>query len=286
MMLRAAIWARACRPRWWCRSPTASPPSARCAASCSRAPPTTTARCSSARSTCRSAAGCPSRSSPRRAGLRPSTSCWTDFGVPGLHDVQEPRDEPRPIEPHPVMPDYYRDRDDRAGFVRGLFNQTAHHYDRINALFSMGSGNWYRRRSLWRAGLRPGHRVLDVATGTGLVARQAVAICGGRSRVLGLDPSEAMLAEARRTLGIPLIQGLAEDLPLADGSVDFVTMGYALRHVSDLTRAFREFHRVLRPGGTVLLLEISRPTRPAIWRLMNLYLGRVVPLVSRITGGG
>jgi demethylmenaquinone methyltransferase/2-methoxy-6-polyprenyl-1,4-benzoquinol methylase len=200
--------------------------------------------------------------------------------------VLENREAPPPIEPHPVMPAYYPEKDRRAGFVRGLFNDTAHHYDRINLLFSMGSGAWYRRHCLARAGLVPGKKMLDVAIGTGLVARQAVALCGDRADVIGLDLSESMLAEARRGLDIPLIQGLAEDLPLADSSVDFITMGYALRHVADLTATFREFHRVLRPGGTVLLLEIGRPTRPMVWRAVSAYLGRVVPLVSRLTGGG
>jgi SAM-dependent methyltransferase len=146
-----------------------------------------------------------------------------------------------PVEPHPVMLAYYCKKTQRADFVRNLFNETAHHYDRINRLFSMGSGAWYRRHCLRRAGLQPGMRLLDVAIGTGLVARQAVALCGTGADVIGLDLSESMLAEARRTLDIPLVQGMAEDLPLADASVDFITMGYALRHVADLTATFREW---------------------------------------------
>lgn len=196
------------------------------------------------------------------------------------------RDLAEPVQPHPVMHGYYADPESRVGFVRGLFNDTAHHYERINRLFSMGSGAWYRRYRLQRAGLRPGMRMLDVAIGTGLVARQAVALCGGKVEVIGLDLSEAMLAEVRRSLDIPLIQGLAERLPLADGSVDFIAMGYALRHVADLTATFREFRRVLKPGGTVLLLEIGRPTRPLVRGIVGVYLGRVVPLMSRLTGGG
>jgi demethylmenaquinone methyltransferase/2-methoxy-6-polyprenyl-1,4-benzoquinol methylase len=101
--------------------------------------------------------------------------------------------------------------------------------------------------------------------------------------VIGLDLSESMLAEARRALGIPLVQGLAEQLPVAADSVDFLSMGYALRHVADLGATFAEFRRVLRPGGTVLLLEIARPGGP--WRraLAGLYFGRLVPLLSRWT---
>jgi demethylmenaquinone methyltransferase / 2-methoxy-6-polyprenyl-1,4-benzoquinol methylase len=194
-----------------------------------------------------------------------------------------PDSAPPPLGPHPVLPDYYADLRERPAFVRSLFNQTASHYDCINTMLSLGSGGWYRRRTLRRAGLRPGQRVLDVAVGTGLVAREASRIIGDKRKVVGLDVSESMLAEARRSLGIPLVQGLAEQLPVAADSVDFLSMGYGLRHVADLGATFREFLRVLRPDGTVLLLEISRPEVP--WRraVAGLYLGQFIPLLCRWT---
>ena len=194
-------------------------------------------------------------------------------------------DEQRSFEPHPVLADFYAQRAQRSAFVRRLFNETASHYDGINRFFSFGSGAWYRRRCLLRAGLRPGHRVVDVAVGTGLLAQEALAITGAPQDVIGVDLSEAMLATARRKLDIPLIQGLAEELPLAEASADFVTMGYALRHVSDLVTAFREFNRVLRRGGTVLLLEIGRPSGGLSRALMSAYLGRLVPFLSRYAAG-
>ena len=134
----------------------------------------------------------------------------------------------KPLEPHPTLPDYYPDLAQRPAFVRGLFDRTARHYDRICQLMSFGSGNWYRRRALERAGLRPGMTVLDVATGTGLVARQALAIAGDPQAVIGLDVSAGMLAEVKRLLNIPLMQGLMEQLPVADACCDMVSMGYAL----------------------------------------------------------
>ena len=192
---------------------------------------------------------------------------------------------PQAVEPHPVLSSYYTDHAHRPAFVRALFDHTARYYDRINQLLSLGTGGWYRRQALLRAGLRPGMRVLDVATGTGLVARQAVAITGSKDDVMGLDVSGGMLAEAGRRLGIRLIQASAERLPLAEASIDFLSMGYALRHVSDLDATFREFYRVLRPGGTVLLLEIARPPAGLRYRLLGLYLGRVIPWLSRwVTG--
>lgn len=191
----------------------------------------------------------------------------------------------RPLQPHPTLPDYYPDLAQRPAFVRGLFDRTARYYDHINRLLSFGSGGWYRRRALRRVGLRPGMTVLDVAIGTGLVARQALAITGDRQAVIGLDISAGMLAEVRRLLGIPLMRGLMEQLPVADACCDLVSMGYALRHVADLNVTFREFHRVLRPGGVLLILEIARPIHPVKRALLKFYLGRLVPLLGWLTTG-
>lgn len=166
-------------------------------------------------------------------------------------------------------------------FVRALFNDTAPHYDTVNRIFSLGSGNWYRRRCLTRAGLKPGQKMLDVAIGTGLIAASAQAILGKEGDVIGIDLSDAMLVEARRKLDIPLIQGTADNLPIGDACLDFLVMGYAIRHVADLGACFREFRRVLKPGGTVLLLEVSSPTNAIYRATLAFYLGRAVPLLSR-----
>jgi demethylmenaquinone methyltransferase/2-methoxy-6-polyprenyl-1,4-benzoquinol methylase len=96
-----------------------------------------------------------------------------------------------------------------------------------------------------------------------------------------VDVSERMLREARGNLDIPVIQGHAEALPIADASVDFVSMGYALRHMADLACAFREFGRVLRPGGILLLLEIGRPSGRIVHAVAALYLGHAVPWLCR-----
>ena len=185
--------------------------------------------------------------------------------------------------PHPPLAGYYAAPPERGAFVRGLFNGTAPEYDRINRVFSLGTGARYRRGALRRAGLAPGDRVLDIAVGTGLVAREAVGITGRASDVIGLDVSEGMLAEARRTLSIPLVQARAEALPVATASIDFLSMGYALRHVADLAVTFAEFRRVLRPGGALLLLEIGRPDNRIAHAALRAYLGRIVPAVCRLT---
>ncbi|MDN3568386.1 class I SAM-dependent methyltransferase [Paeniroseomonas aquatica] len=188
--------------------------------------------------------------------------------------------------PHAPLLAYYPTPQAHSGFVRGLFNRTAGSYDRINAAFALGSGPWYRRRALRRAGLRPGARLLDVAIGTGLVAREAAAILGDTRGMVGLDLSEGMLAEARRSLGLPLVQARAEALPFPDASFDFVSMGYALRHVVDLGQLFAGYRRVLRPGGRLLLLEIAPPESRLGQGLLKAYLGGAVPLLSRLAGSG
>jgi demethylmenaquinone methyltransferase/2-methoxy-6-polyprenyl-1,4-benzoquinol methylase len=187
-------------------------------------------------------------------------------------------DKPKAVPPHPVLVDYYTEASGRPEFVRRMFDRSAPYYDPVNRLFSFGFGDWYRRRCLRRAGLRPGMRVLDAATGTGAVAREAIAIQGQEADVIGLDASDRMLREARRQLDIPLILGRMEQLPIADGSIDFLSIGYALRHVPDLRAMFAEVCRVLRPGGILLVLEIGLPRKPAVYRgLAAFYLGRVAP---------
>ena len=190
------------------------------------------------------------------------------------------------LPPHPPLARYYDSPGARDDFVRALFDHGAPAYDHVNALCSLGSGARYRRDALRRSGLAPGQRMLDVAIGTGLVAREALTILGRPGDLIGLDLSAGMLREARGSLPIPLIQARAEAIPLAGGSVDLLSMGYALRHVPDLGQAFGEFHRVLRPGGQVLLLEIDHPSSRWGEAALRFYLGRVVPMLSRWLGGG
>jgi demethylmenaquinone methyltransferase/2-methoxy-6-polyprenyl-1,4-benzoquinol methylase len=180
------------------------------------------------------------------------------------------------------LPGYYADERGRRRFLRELFDGSARDYDYVERLLALGSGSWYRRHALLRAGLAPGMRVLDVATGTGLVAREALAIAGPQGCVLGLDPSAGMLAEAHRQLPMTLVRGRGEKLPLRDATFDFVSMGFALRHVTDLDALFAEFRRVLKPGGVACVLEISRPRPKVMAEPLRVFMTRVVPAVARI----
>jgi demethylmenaquinone methyltransferase/2-methoxy-6-polyprenyl-1,4-benzoquinol methylase len=189
------------------------------------------------------------------------------------------------IPPHGDLPEFYASPATRAQFVSKLFDDTARYYDGISSAISFGTCKHYRKLALRRAGLVPGMRMLDVATGTGLVAQAALTLGIPRTDIVGLDPSAGMLRENQKRHAIPLVQGRGEALPFPDGSFDFVCMGYALRHVEDLTVLFREFHRVLRPGGRILILEITRPESCFGFAMGRFYLGQVLPLfVRRLTG--
>ena len=148
-----------------------------------------------------------------------------------------------------------------------------------------GSGNGYRRSALLRHGLRPGQRLLDVGCGTGLVAVEAAKILGSAESITCLDPSAGMLEVAKRKLSARFLQGRAEEIPLPEGSFDFLTMGYALRHVISLDQAFQEYHRVLEKDGKVLLLEITRPSNQLGTTMLKGYFTGPYAWLTRIFTG-
>lgn len=188
-----------------------------------------------------------------------------------------------PLPPHPTLESYYSNAPLKHGFLQRIFDVTAADYDHVERLLSLGSGRWYRRQALRRAGLTNGMKVLDVAVGTGLVAREEAALTGSPRFVIGLDPSYFMLRQAITSLKIAVFLGVGEQIPFADAQFDFLSMGYALRHLSDLRLAFAEFFRVLRPGGRLCILEITTPSRSWSRLLLRVYMRRVIPLLARIT---
>lgn len=195
-------------------------------------------------------------------------------------------ERPSPVahEPHAPLTDYYASEQDRAGFVREMFDSTAEDYDRMELILGFGTGPWYRGQALARAGLKAGMRIVDVGTGTGLVARAAVQITGDAALVIGVDPSPGMMANAKLPEGVTLVEGRAEAIPYADASFDFLSMGYALRHISDLSVAFAEFHRVMKPGAKLCLLEITKPESALGSFLLKIYMKGIVPLLAFVVG--
>ena len=187
-----------------------------------------------------------------------------------------------PLPPHPHLDRYYDSETKRPRVVSDMFDEGAPYYEWICNVMSFGTGERYRRQALRDAGLEPGMRVLDVATGTGLVLRSASDIAGPSGCAIGLDPSGGMLRQCRKRCRTSLVQGRGEDLPFPSASFDMVSMGYGLRHVADLRALFAEYERVLNPNGRLLVLEITRP-QSAIGRWLNrLYLSSVVPGLTRI----
>ena len=191
----------------------------------------------------------------------------------------------RPIAPHPPLRQYYADIEARQGFLNELFNRTAYQYRNVDKATGFGSGLWYRRKALREAGLKTGMHVLDVACGPGLVTQGAFDVVGPSGVVIGLDPSVGMLREAQKSSCRTLVRGVGESLPFPDNHFDFLSMGYALRHVPDLKAAFAEYYRVLKPGGIVLLLEISRPKSAALLALSRFYIKTVLGAVFSATTG-
>jgi len=169
--------------------------------------------------------------------------------------------------------------------ARTLFAPLGPTYDRYSALLSLGQDPRWRRFLVSRIDVGPSATVLDVATGTGAVARELLAQKG--CTVVGLDQSPEMLAEARRRLGadVELVEGTAEHLPFGDASFDALTFTYLLRYVGDPAATLRELARVVRPGGTVASLEFALPRGP--WRpLWELYVRAVIPAAGRAIDPG
>jgi demethylmenaquinone methyltransferase / 2-methoxy-6-polyprenyl-1,4-benzoquinol methylase len=184
--------------------------------------------------------------------------------------------------PHPPLTEYYDSEEDRRSWVGEQFDKTASDYDRIEKILGLGTGSSYRRKILKFGGLKPGMRVLDVGMGTGLVARQAALLTGDPAMITGVDPSPGMIRSARLPNGVTVVEGRAECIPLGDNGYDFLSMGYALRHVSDMSVAFAEFRRVLKPGGKVCILEITPPAGKTGAIVLKGYCKYVVPALARL----
>ena len=184
--------------------------------------------------------------------------------------------------PHPPLTEYYGREEDRRDWVGEQFNSSAPDYDRMEAILGLGTGPSYRRRTLVLAGLKPGMKVLDVGMGTGLVARQAASITGDPTSITGVDPSPGMIQSAKLPAGVKVVEGRAEQIPLPDNTYDFLSMGYALRHISDLSIAFNEFHRVLKPGGKVCILELTPPKGKIANALIKWYFRYAVPMLGKL----
>jgi len=168
--------------------------------------------------------------------------------------------------------------------VRAMFDRIAGFYDLMNSVMTAGLHHRWRARAADLAALGPGDSALDVACGTGDLAIE-LARRVGTGEVIGSDFSEEMLEHAR--VKAPELQwewANALELPYASGRFHAATVGFGARNFSDLDRGLAEMARVVRPGGRVVVLEITTPRRPPLSTFYSVWFDRIVPLIGRLTG--
>ncbi len=176
--------------------------------------------------------------------------------------------------------------------VQAMFDRIAGIYDRLNSLMTAGLHHRWRERAVALTGATVGSSVLDVATGTGDLAFALARAVGPGGSVVGVDFSEAMLEIARRKGETPagdsgpvrFEQANALLLPHVTGEFDAATVGFGVRNFSDLDQGLRELARVVRPGGRVVILEMTTPRRPPLSTFFRLWFDRVVPVIGRLAG--
>jgi demethylmenaquinone methyltransferase/2-methoxy-6-polyprenyl-1,4-benzoquinol methylase len=183
-------------------------------------------------------------------------------------------------------------RNDKAERVRSVFASVAGKYDVMNDLMSFGVHRLWKHFALSLTGLRAGQRALDVAGGTGDLALGLLRQVGRSGRVVLSDVNPAMLDIGRDRLldkgfvgNVECVVADAERLPFEDHSFHCVTIGFGLRNVTDKAAALQSMHRVLKPGGQLLVLEFSTPVAPGLKPLYDAYSFNVLPLLGRVVAG-
>ena len=169
--------------------------------------------------------------------------------------------------------------------VRAMFDRIARVYDRMNSVMTAGLHHKWRSRAADLARVGAGDRVLDVAAGTGDMAIELKRRVGASGEVIGSDFSEGMLAIAReKDPSIRWEWGDAHALPYEDGAFAACTCGFGVRNFAELDRGLAEMVRVVRPGGRVVVLEMTTPTRPPLSTFFHVWFDRVVPSLGRFAG--
>jgi demethylmenaquinone methyltransferase / 2-methoxy-6-polyprenyl-1,4-benzoquinol methylase len=167
-----------------------------------------------------------------------------------------------------------------------MFDRVASRYDALNSVMTAGLHHRWRERAADRAELGPGEAALDVCCGTGDLALALADRVGPGGSVVGCDFSEPMLDLAREKTAARDVAGVrfewadALNLPYDDGRFDAATVGFGVRNLADLDRGLSEMTRVLRPGGRLVILEITQPTRPPLSLFYSLWFDRIVPLLG------
>jgi demethylmenaquinone methyltransferase/2-methoxy-6-polyprenyl-1,4-benzoquinol methylase len=173
----------------------------------------------------------------------------------------------------------------KSSYVKEKFSVIAERYDFFNDIFTQGIHRYWKRYVVKQARLTLGDTAVDICCGTGDITRLIKKKVGTEGKTIGLDFSEGMLKIARNRKsdsGIYLLQGDASVLPLADNSVDAVTIGYGLRNLVDIEACLLEALRVLKPGGRFVCLDVGKVKLPIIRHLVHFYFFRIVPLIGKM----
>lgn len=178
---------------------------------------------------------------------------------------------------------------EKAGRVREVFDSVAAQYDLMNDLMSGGLHRLWKRFTIELSAVRSGQTVLDIAGGTGDLAAKFSKLVGADGKVILADINAAMLSVGRDRLidkgalsNIDVVQADAQFLPFDDNSIDCITMAFGLRNVTDKAKALRSMHRVLKPGGRVLVLEFSKPTSPLLSKVYDAYSFSALPAMGKL----
>jgi len=174
-------------------------------------------------------------------------------------------------------------------YVRDIFAKIAYRYDFLNTALSFNRDKYWRKFAVSRCGIKPGGKGLDVCCGTGMLTIELARAAQCRGEIIGLDFSEEMLAGAKRNITkstcgeiISLQKGNAMSLPFPDNYFDCAVIGFALRNVADISITIGEMARVVRPGGRVVSLELSKPGAPVFKQAYYLYFNKLVPLLGKM----
>ncbi|MCP5324779.1 MAG: bifunctional demethylmenaquinone methyltransferase/2-methoxy-6-polyprenyl-1,4-benzoquinol methylase UbiE [Oceanospirillaceae bacterium] len=179
--------------------------------------------------------------------------------------------------------------EEKAQHVAEVFHSVAAKYDVMNDLMSMGIHRLWKRYTMELTGVRAGNQVLDIAGGTGDLTMKFSDLVGPTGKVILADINDSMLKVGRDRLidrgysgNIEYVQANAEALPFEDNSFDVVTMAFGLRNVTDKDQALREFNRVLKPGGRLLVLEFSKPGNPLLSKIYDTYSFTALPFMGKL----